>query len=294
MVSTDHAPPGAATFPLVGAIYVLGGTISYCVMDGLVKWVAPSYPIFEITFFRMAFSFIPLALMMIYDSAGNSIRTKRIGSHLVRCAFGTVGMVMIFQSLKFMSLLDVTVIIFACPIFTTVLSAPILKERVSISSWIAVVFGFLCVLFVLEPSTSIINFYAILPLAGSLCIAVYILSARLLAKTENSISLAFYMALIGSLTTGATLPFNWVTPSPGHFLIMAAIGIVGGVGLVLRTAGYRAIPTAIASPIEYSSLLWSGAIGLMFFGERPKVATVVAGLLVILSNLYVLYNERRR
>jgi drug/metabolite transporter (DMT)-like permease len=277
----------------MGALSVFGGTISYCIMDAFVKLVANAFPVFEVTFFRMAFSLLPLALVS-FATGTPLFKTARPFSHLVRCLFGTAGMVLIFQSLAYMPLLDVTVLISTCPIFMVVLSVPLLREKVTLASWLTVLFGFGCVVYVLQPTESSFSTSALLPLAGSFCIAVYIVSARMLAGTETATALAAYMAVVGSVATGAMLPFGWITPGTTELGILIAIGIIGGAGLLLRTSGYRLVAPALVAPIEYSSVLWSGLIGYFAFAERPKVSTVVAGILIVCSNLILLYIERRR
>lgn len=293
MTSLDRAETSAISRQNIGALSVFGGTISYCVMDAFVKLVSKGLPVFEITFFRMAFSLLPLA---IYSAISGTplFKTSRPYSHLIRCLFGTAGMVLIFKSLAYMPLLDVTVLISTCPIFMVVLSVPLLREKVTLASGITVLFGFACVLFVLQPGASTFSTSSLLPLAGSLCIAIYIVSARMLATTESATALASYMAVVGSVTTGAVLPFAWVTPTMTELCILIAIGTIGGIGLLLRTSGYRLVAPAIVAPIEYSSILWSGLIGYFAFLEPPKFSTVIAGILIVCSNLALLHMERRR
>jgi drug/metabolite transporter (DMT)-like permease len=293
MTSLDHADTSRFSQHSIGALSVFGGSVSYCAMDAIVKLVSNVFPVFEISFFRLAFSLIPLALVSLI-SGTPLFKTSRPFSHLVRCLFGTVGMILIFRSFAFMTLLDVTVLISTCPIFMVVLSVPLLKEKVTAASWATVIFGFVCVLFVLQPTASTFSVSSLLPIAGSFFVAIYIVSARMLAGSESATSLAAYMAIVGSVVTGATLPFNWVTPDPSGLLLLVAIGIVGGVGLLLRTSGYRLVPPGIVAPIEYTSILWSGLIGYLAFAEIPKISTIVAGLLIVCSNLTLLYIERRR
>jgi drug/metabolite transporter (DMT)-like permease len=293
MTSLDRADAPLLSRQSIGAVSVFGGTVSYCVMDAFVKLVSSSFPVFEVTFFRMAFSLLPLAALS-FASGIPLFKTSRPFSHLIRCLFGTAGMVLIFRSLAYMPLLDVTVLISTCPIFMVVLSVPLLREKVTLASWVTVLFGFACVVFVLQPTASTFSISSLLPLVGSFCIAIYIVSARMLASTESAIALAAYMAVVGSVVTGVALPFEWITPGATELGILMAIGMIGGMGLLLRTSGYRLVAPAVVAPIEYSSILWSGLIGYFAFSESPKLSTVVAGILIVCSNLTLLYIERRR
>ncbi|HEX7895824.1 MAG TPA: DMT family transporter, partial [Terriglobales bacterium] len=207
-------------------------------MDALVKLVSNSFSVFEITFFRMAFSLLPLAVIS-FASGTPLFRTSRPFSHLIRCLFGTAGMVLIFKSLAYMPLLDVTVLIATCPIFTVILSAALLQDKVTLASWVTVLFGFACMIIALQPTAASFNSSSLLPLAGSFCIAIYIVLARMLANTESATALAAHMAVVGSVVTGVALPFEWTMPSAVEFGILVAIGIIGGMGLLLRTSGYR-------------------------------------------------------
>jgi drug/metabolite transporter (DMT)-like permease len=134
--------------------------------------------------------------------------------------------------------------------FMVVISGPLLGEKVTPASWTAVLFGFACVVFVLQPSASTFSWASLLPLAGAFFVAVYIVSARMLATTESATALAAYMAIVGSVTTGSVLPFVWVTPTIAELGLLVAIGIIGGIGLLLERPAIGWSPRRSSPPLN--------------------------------------------
>lgn len=298
--------PQAATAPVsgatmteeransLGAIYMLGAILAFSVMDATIKWLAVTYPVMHLVFFRNFFAFIPIGLMLAARKDRlAALRTRNWRGHALRTFLGLSAMIMFFFSFKLLPLAEVVAISFSAPLFITALSVPLLGEKVGPRRWAAVVVGFIGVLVIVRPGTDLFQPVALLPLAASVFLALSMIQVRRLTRTETNIALMTYVTAAGALLTVGFLPFGWISPSAWDWLLIVGIGIVGGGAQYLLTQAFRHAPAALIAPLEYSGILWAGGFGYVLFQEIPDAWVFVGSAIVIASGLYILHRETR-
>ena len=100
--------------------------------------------------------------------------------------------------------------------------------------------------------------------------------------------------LSGAVLGLCSLPFGWVMPDVQTLALLVLAGLVGGTGQLFLTEALRQAPVAVVAPFDYSQLLWAGLIGYFVWGEVPHALTLVGGVIVAASSLYILWRETRR
>lgn len=277
-----------------GALFMLAAILAFSVMDATIKWLAATYPVMHIVFFRNFFAFIPIGLMLAARKDGlAALRTRNWKGHLIRAALGLASMILFFNAFALMPLAEVVAIAFSAPLFITALSMPLLGERVGPRRWAAVVVGFVGVLIILRPGTELFQPAAFLPLTASLFLALAMLQVRLLTRTETNIALMLYMTLAGALATAPFLMSGWVRPTGFDWGLIVGMGVIGGTAQYLLTQAFRKAPASLIAPLEYSGILWAGLFGYWLFGEVPDRWVFVGAAVVIASGLYILHRETR-
>lgn len=254
--------------------------------------------LFEIIFFRNFCAFIPLLIFIIPTSGLRILRTTRPLSHLARAGIGVSGMMCGFAALRLMPLTEFTAISFSAPLIITALSAPVLREKVGLHRWIAVVIGFVGVLLMLRPDPTNVSFLGgLLALGLALGTAGAGLTIRQLGTTEAGPTIVFYFTLACTVVGAIGLPFVWSTPDLTTLALLVGVGFTGGIGQLLLTQAYRVAPVAAIAPFDYAALLWNGLLGFLIWHETPRGAVVLGGAIVVCSGLYILFREttlRRR
>ncbi len=267
------------------------------VLAALVKACAErGVPVLEIIFFRNAFAFVPV-LTYVGRTAGFSVlKTKRPVGHAVRAAIGLVGMGCGFTAVSMLPLTESTALSFAAPLFMTALSAPILKERVGLHRWIAVLIGFVGVLIMIQPDPKHMPALgAAFGLMGAVGAAGAMIAIREIGRTEPGPTIVFYFTLAGCLLGLASLPFGgWTIPDLTTLLMLVATGLVGGTGQLFLTEALRRAPVAVVAPFDYTQLIWASIIGFVFWDELPRTVTVAGALVVAASGVYILFRETRQ
>src|SRR5262245_1490072 len=130
----------------------LASAFLFAVMVVLVRYLGSRYPVGQVVFFRSAFAILPVVI--IYAWRGEleaAIRMGRPFGHIGRGLTAVGAMFCNFSALARLPVVDAIAISFVSPLFTVALSALILKERVRIYRWSAVIIGFSGVLVMLAP-----------------------------------------------------------------------------------------------------------------------------------------------
>jgi drug/metabolite transporter (DMT)-like permease len=151
------------------------------------------------------------------------------------------------------------------------------------------------VLLVARPGAGGIHPAALMILASALCYALYVISTRVLSRSDSDETTNFYSNLVGAAVVTIAVPFVW-TPqsSPLVIALMCAMGLFSGLGHYLLIRAHRLAPAAILAPFIYSEIVSMIALGFIVFGDVPNRWTLAGVAVVILSGLYLLYRERVR
>jgi drug/metabolite transporter (DMT)-like permease len=286
----------------------VASALIFAVMASLVRYLGTAYPIGQVVFFRSAFAIVPVVVIYAWRrELEAAIRMGRPFGHAGRGITAIGGMFCNFSALARLPIVDATAISFAAPLITVAMAALVLKERVRIYRWSAVIVGFMGVLVMLAPhldlgvsgsgnstATSAAEALgAFFGLAGAFFNAGSIIQTRHLTKSETTSSIVFYFSLICALAGLATLPFGWNTPSGPELAALIAIGLCGGLGHILLTESYRWAPASLVAPFDYTSMLWALVLGYLAFGEFPTPLGFLGAAIIAGAGLFVIWRERQ-
>lgn len=277
---------------MMGVGCMVAGISAFAAGDALTKWLVKEYPVTQIIAFRSVIGLIML-LPILGQKGFGQVATRRFGMHATRAILTLVGIICLFMALGMLSLPMVTGIFFAGPLMMTVLSIPILKERIDAQRWVAIAVGFGGVLLTLSPNDLALNFGACLALIGAMLYAVSMTMTRIMTKTETTISIVFWLLAISAVITGAMMPFQWVTPSPSDFGLLVALGVLAGAGLWLVTHAVKLAPISLLAPFDYLHLVFATIYGWLLWQDWPANSTLAGSAVIMGCNLYILHRERK-
>jgi len=270
-------------------------TALFTVMGAIIKWLSPIYPLAEIIFARNLFALVPLAPLLLRAGPA-AFKTRRPIGHALRCGIGLVSTACSFTALDHLPLPNHVAITFTAPLFVTALAIPLLGEVVGWRRWLATVVGFAGVLIMVRPDGAAFLDNALFigtlwGLAASFTYALVTIVMRQLSSTEASLTTVAYFTLAGILVGGAFLPFSFVMPTPRDAVLLALVGLLGGVGQVLITDAVRYGPTSIVAPFDYTGMLYALVIGWMVWSDVPSTEVLVGAAVITASGLFILHRE---
>lgn len=284
--------PTSSNMP--GIIAMLGGMFCLAAMDATGKWIVEAdYPVYQMLAMRSAM-IVPAILIYtaIFGGIGQ-LGTKKPKLFVFRAVITFGAPILYFSALKFMPLADATVLFFGSPLFLTILSIPIFKDKVGIHRWGAVIFGFIGVLIVLRPTDQVFQPAGLMVLLASLSYACSMIMARILGKTETLLRIVFYNNLGLGVMAGAVAVFVWVPMAWEHVAIIGLMAALALSGHLLITRAIVVAPISVVVPFEYSAALWAVIWGYFIFGDTPAANVFLGAAVVIAAGIYIIHREQK-
>jgi drug/metabolite transporter (DMT)-like permease len=266
------------------------GILLFALNDVMGKWLMSTYTVGQVLALRSAAALLILVPFAFKEGWGNILSAQRPGLQIVRVVFATLEAACFYWAVAYISLVSVMTYYLAAPLYVAAIAPFLLKERMDISRWIAVLIGFCGVLMVLRPSAETLTVPALIAILGSILFAGLILSTRVL-KGTSSVSLIVWQTM-GALIFGVVLlPFGWVQPSLRDFVLLALLGVVAMLAHMLVAKALKLAPAAVVSPFQYTLIVWAALFGWLFFGEWPDNWMIAGAVIIVASGLYLLWRE---
>lgn len=281
-------------------IFKVLSVLLFVVMAGIIKSVSGHVPPGQSVFFRSLFA-IPVIVVWLAMRKELRIgfKTQNPMNHVWRGVIGTSAMAMTFGALGLLPLPEMTAIGYAMPIFVVVFAAMFLNETVRLFRLMTVAVGLVGVMIIMAPRLSVDvidvseTLGAVLALGSAVAAALAQVFIRKLTKTETTSSIVFWFSVTATGLSLLTIYWGWVVPTPKEAALLVLAGIIGGVGQILLTSSYRLADASFVAPFEYSSMLFSIAIGFAFFDEVPTGTTLIGASVVIFAGILIIWRERQ-
>jgi drug/metabolite transporter (DMT)-like permease len=205
---------------------------------------------------------------------------------------GISAMGLAFYAFSLMPLAEAVSILHTAPLFMTALSVLLLRETVGIRRWSAVLLGFTGMLLVVRPGSGMFDSGSLFMLAAAFLIGCTTIVIRHLSKNDDPVCITFYFTVTGVIVSLLGLVFQGWTPPPASDLaLLMLVGLLGGLAQYLMTLSYQRLAIAIVSPLKYLSIVFSGVIAYLIWGEIPNLLSFCGIALIIATGLYTLHRE---
>lgn len=268
-------------------------TVAFSAMHAMIVAITRDLHPFQVAFFRNVFAIL-MFTPLFWQSGLSFLRTDRIWMHVLRASLNVVAMLMFFTGLAMTPIARVTALSFTAPLFMALLSVIIFRERMVSARWIALIAGFAGTMIVMRPDVAAWDVGALLVLASALIWAFTMVTIKALSRTDSSITITGYMAILLTLLSFGPALWVWTWPTQEQFLWLAVIGATGTLAqLSLAEALKRADATAVM-PFDFLKLVWASLLGFMIFDQVPALPTWIGGAVIFGAGLLVIYHESGR
>ncbi|HIF25089.1 MAG TPA: DMT family transporter [Micavibrio sp.] len=277
-----------------GAAFYAGATFMVIVMNSFAKLLSEVHDPIEIVFYRNIVALVFICAFLTIKRDWHRVKTERPISHVYRSVLGTLSVVLVFHTYKYLPIADATTILYAAPLIVTALSVPMLGERVGLPRWCAVLVGFIGVMVISSPEGSETLTGYFFGIGAATTIALVSVYLRELGKTEDSMTTVFWFMVIGTVLTGLYMPFGGHLPSLTACGIIFIVGTAGLAQQFLKTHGLAMAQAAILTPIQFTGLIWAAFFGVVLYGDWPEANIWIGATIVIGANLFILWREQRK
>jgi drug/metabolite transporter (DMT)-like permease len=280
--------------PIRALLLCASALLLFAALDTTTKALTTHFEAPVISAARFIGNLILMLAVMAPRRGIDLIRTKRTGLVWVRGCCLAFASVMIAMALSRMPVGETTAILFFAPSLVAIGGGYFLNEQVDLRDWISVVLGLVGVMLIARPGGGLDMVGVLLAVAAACINAVYQLMSRTLAATEQTFALIFYSAAAGSIIFGAALPFFWIGRAPTviEAVLLASLGMWGGLGHYLFTASFRYAPASTLAPITYLQVLWATLLGWLVFNHAPNLVSILGMLTIGAAGMIVVLKKR--
>ncbi|WP_419722918.1 DMT family transporter [Sphingobium aquiterrae] len=249
----------------------------------------------ETLFYRQALALPMVFAWIAFTDGPGAVRTSRIGTHSSRTALGLFGMILNFGSYILLPLTEATTIGFTMPIFGTILSALILRERTGIHRWSAVIMGFLGVIIMTRPDSGHFPLIGVaVALTGAVVTALISILLRELGRTEGAAVTVFWFTFLSVPPLSVLMIFYAQPHDTATWALLVLMGLSGGIAQLCMTGALRWAPVSVVLPMDYSTIIWSTILGWLIWNDWPLVTTFIGATFIVASGLYIALREHLR
>lgn len=278
---------------LSGPLFALLAFGIFSTHDVVIKVLGAAYSPVQIIFFSTVFSFPLITFMLMRDAKDGNLRPVHPWWIAARTGSAVIAGLSGFYAFTVLPMAQVYVMLFAAPLVITVLSIPILGERVGIHRSLAVLIGLVGVVVVLRPGVTPLGLGHAAGLSAACFSAFASVIVRKIGKAERAAVLMLYPMAANFLIMGAMLGLVYQPMPILHLGGMGIISLFGFVGGLLMIAAYRNGDAAIVAPMQYSQILWAIGFGFFLFDEIIDIPTLIGAGIIIASGLYIVFRETR-
>ncbi|HFC04169.1 MAG TPA: DMT family transporter [Rhizobiales bacterium] len=280
------------------------------VMDVVIKWLSPDYPLHEIILVRSLVALVLTLAVIQFEGGLGLLKTQRPMLHVIRGLMVAAASMTFYMALAVMPIAEASALFYIAPLLITGLSVPLLGENVGWRRWLAISVGFAGVILMSGIGTSSFKVASLLPMIAALAYALTQLLTRKLGVTDKASVMTFYISVVFIIisvgfglicgdggfagSAGDELQFllrPWRLPDLYSLLLMVVCGVLVTVVFIMLAQAYRVSEANVIAPFEYVVLPLAILWGYLFWNEIPAPKTLIGIVLIGGAGLYVFIHE---
>ncbi len=277
---------------LRGILTMIAAVSLLSLMDAGLKQLSAHYPPMQVCALRAAASWPFVAAWVISSTGARALLKVRWPMHLFRGALGVTALLTFVYGIRTLPLTTAYTLFFIAPILITALSALVLRERVDLKRWLAIALGFAGVLIALRPTgEGMFSFYGLAVLVAAAGYAISQITVRVLGRSDSTQSMVFWLLTLMALGSAALAAPHWIAIARGDWLLIAGVGLVGGLGQYAITEAFKHADASVIAPFEYTALAWGVGFDALVWGVLPDATTWLGAAVIVGSGLYLMRHE---
>lgn len=291
-METRELTAGLKSRPALGAaLWMTGTLVSFAGMAVGGRELSQDLSVFQILFFRSLTGLIIIGACLAASGQAR-IRTRLLPVHFLRNLAHFGGQFGWFYGIAAIPLAEVFAIEFTVPVWTAIIAAILLKEKLTPSRLTAIGLGLLGMLIILRPGLAIIHPAAVAVLGGAMGYALAHTLTRRLAQDDTPLTILFYMTLM-QLPMGLIPALSaWVFPGIHLWPWILVVGVTALSGHYCMTRALQLADATVVVPMDFLRLPLIALVGYLFYGEAISFFVLSGALVMLAGNLVNIRSEK--
>ena len=273
----------------MGMLFAVMAYFAFSLLDAVQKTAIIYHSVFQILLVKYTF----VLLLSFFESRRKKnytfYKSENIKIQLLRSILSIIESACFILSFRYLSLADAHSIASLTPVLVVALSAIILREHVSLRTWVAIFIGFIGVLIIMRPGLSIFDPKSLIPLAGAFFLSIYQIVTRKASAKDSTETSLFYTSIVGIVLMGIIGYSFWQPLMDYSILFFIAIGIFFSLGLYFQIIALSMARAGIIQPFHYTLIFWAIILGYIFYDDFPDIPTLIGASVITVSGIYTLY-----
>jgi drug/metabolite transporter (DMT)-like permease len=289
-----------------GIRYMLLSSFLFAIMGVFVKELSETISSIEIAFFRNFFGVVIIAYSVYRTPLVQ--QGGKLWLLIFRGVMGFIALLAFFYNIAHISLADAMTFSKTAPIFTALFAFLFLNERLNLFQVIAIIFGFVGIIFVIQPDGLTFTKTDILGVFSGVGAGLAYTSVRELRKHYDSRAIVFSFAMVGTISPAILLVIGTLVQTPDYLDFMFApiviptveqlpsiviLGVLATFAQIYMTKAYGETKAGIVATVSYSNILFSMFLGIFLLNEGvPNLYTFLGIFMIVASGVLVSWKSR--
>ena len=281
----------------IGIIFMMLGQLSFSINDTLVKEIVidnkNNLSIINILFLRGILTTSFIFLYLKFYEKKNILNIFKMKKYHLRGIYEVLTAVCFFTGLILLPVAEVYTLLMTNPFFVTIFAFIFLKEKVGIRRWSAVIFGFIGVIFVINPQNINFNFLYIFPIIAAVFLTIRDIATKGIATKKNSFEIIFITSVLITLFSGIGSLFFEFTFRIEYLpnLFISSIFLTAAYIFSVLTIFYA--PLSLTASSRYSVIVFGIIFGYIILNEIPSSNMIIGASIISFSGLVVINREKK-
>lgn len=279
---------------LTGMALLAVAVVLFTAQDTTAKWLLGSgLAVMQVAFVRYAVHLVVTLAAVLPRQGLGVLRSVDPRLQLLRSLSLLGSTSLNFLALSYLPLTTVTAIMFSSPVLVTLLAVPLLREKVGVVQFLAIVLGFVGVLIVVAPWGNELHWAILVSLGACICTSFYYILSRMLAR-ESTATQQIWASGIATICLAPLAFAQWQVPANGLVVVLLLLlGVIGGMSHSLVTLAHRMADASVLAPVIYLQMLFASVSGYLVFGQVPGISTLLGAVVIIAGGVLLWLSGRR-
>jgi len=281
----------------IGVIFMMLGQLSFSINDTLVKEIVidtqNNMSVINIIFLRGLITTTFIFLYLKFYERKKILNIFKIKTYHQRGLYEVLTAICFFTGLILLPIAEVYTLLMTNPFFVTIFAFLFLKEKVGIRRWMAVVIGFIGVLFVINPQNINFNFLFIFPIIAAVFLTIRDITTKGIATRSNSFEIIFITSILMTLFSGIGSLFFEFTFKIEYFPNLFISSIFLTVAYIFSVLTIFYAPLSLTASSRYSVIVFGMLFGYLILKEIPSINMIIGATIISLSGLFVIRRQKK-
>ncbi|MXO63523.1 DMT family transporter [Qipengyuania oceanensis] len=285
-----------------GQWLALAGFATLSCGDAIIKTMAGEWPPVAVATLRFSIGAVMLTSLLLWKEGPQAFWPRHPWLQAFRGLCLAGASLLFFSAIYVMPLAEAMALTFLAPIFTALLSGPILKEKVRPVVFVACAMALVGVFIVLRPNLAELGLVALFPLGSALFFSCMVIANRASAGHGSALSMQVFMSvvaapllLVAAIMGDATglAPIAPIVPDWSVAARCAIVAVTASTAHYLIYLGTARAGASSVAPMSYVQIIVASILGWAIFGNIPDVLTWTGVAVIVGSGLFLWWRTRK-